>query len=143
MQMTVGYKLIETETGNVVASWGGMWGAMIDLPNPIRLPNGDTVHAPEAGIDYAGYIIVPWVMDEPPPPPVTTVTPRQFRLQLDAMGLLDTVESWVKSQPRAIGVTFEYAIEFRRDDPMFIAAAEAFGFTEEQRDGFFLAASKL
>jgi len=71
------------------------------------------------------------------------VSPRQFRLQLDAMGLLDTVESWVKTQPRAIGVTFEYAVEFRRDDIMFNAAADAFGFTEAQKDQFFIAAAAL
>jgi len=143
MQMTVGYRLIETATGAEVASWGGVWGRTPDVPNPILLPTGDHIHAPEVGADYGGFSLVPWVMEEPPPPPVVSVTPRQFRLQLDAMGLLDTIEEWVRSQPRAIGVTFEYAIEFRRDDPMFIAAAEAFGFTEEQRDGFFLAASKL
>ena len=146
MQMTVGYKLIETETGAEVKTWGGTWGTTVDVPNPLRLPNGDTVHAPEIEADYAGHKLVPWVMDEPPPPPpppVTTVSPRQFRLQLDAMGLLDTVEAWVTTQPRAIGVTFEYAVEFRRDDIMFNAAADAFGFTEAQKDQFFIAAAAL
>jgi len=143
MQERVGYKLIDTASGEVVQTWGGTWGQCPGIPNPLRLPNGDLVHAAEIETDYAGHRLVAWMMEEPPPAPVTVVSPRQFRLQLDAMGLLDTVESWVKTQPRAIGVTFEYAVEFRRDDIMFNAAADAFGFTEAQKDQFFIAAAAL
>ena len=58
-----------------------------------------------------------------------TVTPRQVRLALLAEGLLDAVDAYVASQPRAVQLEWEYAGEIRRDNLLMLAAAPALGKT--------------
>ena len=58
-----------------------------------------------------------------------TVTPRQVRLALLADGLLDAVDAYVASQPRAVQLEWEYAGEIRRDNLLMLAAAPALGKT--------------
>lgn len=79
----------------------------------------------------------------PPPPPITVVSARQFKLQLLAAGLLDQVDAWVASQPRAVQIAYEYSGSFVRDTPMMETGFAALGFTAEQIDAFFQAASEL
>lgn len=81
----VGYQLIEIATDKVVQSWGGIWGQMPAIPNPISLPNGDQLCAPEVNVEYSGYMLKPWMIDPPAPP--TPLTPAE---KLAAAGL--TVE---------------------------------------------------
>ena len=61
-----------------------------------------------------------------------TVTPRQVRLALLADGLLDAVDAYVASQPRAVQLEWEYAGEIRRDNLLMLAAAPALGKTPAQ-----------
>lgn len=77
------------------------------------------------------------------PQPVTSVSARQFKLQLLAAGLLDTVDAWIATQSRAVQIAYEYSGAFVRTEPMMAAGFAAMGFTEEQIDGFFTAASNL
>lgn len=77
------------------------------------------------------------------PQPVTSVSARQFKLQLLAAGLLDTVDAWIATQSRAVQIAYEYSGTFVRTEPMMAAGFAAMGFTEEQIDGFFTAASNL
>lgn len=70
------------------------------------------------------------------------VTARQFKLQLLADGLLDGVEAWVASQGRAIQLAYDNSGTFVRDESMLQAGFKALGFTLEQGDAFFSAASK-
>ena len=58
-----------------------------------------------------------------------TVTPRQVRLALLAEGLLDAVDAYVASQPRAVQLEWEYAGEIRRDNALMLTAAPALGKT--------------
>lgn len=71
------------------------------------------------------------------------VTPRQVRLLLLQQGLLDQVEIIISQQDRATQITWEFAIEFRRDDPLLNNLAQQLNLTEEQVDQFFIAASQL
>lgn len=71
------------------------------------------------------------------------VTARQFKLQLLAAGLLDQVEAWIATQPRAVQIAYEYSGTFVRDEPMMQAGFAALGFTEQQVDDFFTAAAEL
>ncbi|TWB20030.1 hypothetical protein FBZ99_101821 [Rhizobium sp. ERR 1071] len=71
------------------------------------------------------------------------VSARQFKLQLLAQDLLDEVEAWVASQPRAIQIAFEYSGSFVKSEPMMQEGFTAMGFTSEQIDDFFAAASRL
>lgn len=77
------------------------------------------------------------------PAPVANVSARQFKLQLLAAGLLDQVDAWVASQPRAVQIAFEYSGTFVRNEPMMAQGFADMGFTEGQIDAFFEAASKL
>jgi hypothetical protein len=79
----------------------------------------------------------------PPSPPVTSVSARQFKLQLLSAGLLDQVDAWIKAQSKAVQIAYEYSGTFVRTEPMMAAGFAAMGFTEEQIDAFFTAASKV
>ncbi len=72
-----------------------------------------------------------------------SITPRQCRLVLMAQGLLAQVEEMIVSQDEATRITWEYALEFRRDDPLLNALAQNLGLTDAQIDEFFFAASEL
>lgn len=71
------------------------------------------------------------------------ITPRQCRLILAQQGLLDSVEAMIASQDKATQITWEYALEFRRDDPLLTALGKNLGLSDEQIDEFFIAASAL
>lgn len=70
------------------------------------------------------------------------ITPRQFRLQLLALNLLDEVEAMCATD-KAMGIWFEYSLDFQRSNEMLINAGMQLGLTEEQMDNFFIEASKL
>ncbi|MGO6684179.1 hypothetical protein [Rhizobium leguminosarum] len=77
------------------------------------------------------------------PLPVSSVSARQFKLQLLAAGLLDNVDAWVAQQPRDLQIAYEYSGTFVKDSPMMAAGFAAMGFAPQQIDEFFLAASQL
>lgn len=59
-----------------------------------------------------------------------------------SQGLLDQVETMIKTQDRAVQLAWEYASEFRRDDPLLDQLAKGLGLTNQQLDQFFIAAAK-
>lgn len=61
----VGYKLIEVSSGSVVATFGGVYGQDILVPNPLALPNGDQVFGASVEEPYAGFVLKDWFMDDP------------------------------------------------------------------------------
>ena len=71
-----------------------------------------------------------------------SITPRQFRLQLLALGLLDEVEAMAATD-KATQIWFEYSLDFQRNHEMLIASATALGLSDEAMDNFFIEASKL
>lgn len=73
----------------------------------------------------------------------TSVSARQFKLQLLSAGLLDQVNAWIATQPRSVQIAFEYSGSFVRGEPMMAAGFSAMGFADPQIDAFFEAASKL
>jgi len=76
-------------------------------------------------------------------PVPASITPRQTRLLLLQQGLLSQVETMMQSQPEAAQIAWNYALEFKRDDPLLNQLAIALGLTEAQLDDFFRAASTL
>ena len=74
---------------------------------------------------------------------VTSITPRQIRLQLTTLGLRQQVEDWVATQPIDIKDWWEFSTVFERNNQMLIDAATHFGLTSEQLDQLFVEASKL
>lgn len=80
-------------------------------------------------------------LDKPPVP--ASITPRQCRLILAQQGLLDSVEAMIAQSTQDVRITWEYALEFRRDDPLLKQLAGNLGLTDEQIDQFFIAAAQL
>lgn len=102
----------------------------------------------ETGEAFQGLVGDNWVIRTPdpatlPPPVPYVVTPRQVRLLLLQQGLLADVEAMIASQDAATKITWEYALEFRRDDPLLNQLAANLNLTEQQIDQFFIAASAL
>ena len=74
---------------------------------------------------------------------VKSITPRQIRLQLNALGLRQQVEDWVATQPVGIKDWWEFSSSCERNNQILIDAATHFGFTSERLDKLFMEASKL
>ena len=90
-----------------------------------------------AGWNWDGSAIV-----EVTPVPAS-VTPRQVRLLLLSQNLLDQVEGVIAASDKATQITWAYASEFRRNDPLLTALASQLGLSDEQVDQFFIAAAEI
>lgn len=73
---------------------------------------------------------------------VKVITPRQARLALLGVGLLDEVETLL-AKDRAIQIWWEYSLDIQRNHEMIITVATQLGMSEEDMDNFFIEASKL
>lgn len=71
------------------------------------------------------------------------VSSRQARIVLLNAGLLANVEAMIATQDEATRITWEYATEFRRNDPLLISLAQNLNLTEEEIDNFFIQASGI
>lgn len=78
-----------------------------------------------------------------PPQVPYSVTPRQVRLLLLQQNLLTDVEALIAQQDEATKITWQYALEFRRDDPLLNQLAVNLNLTQEQLDQFFIDANAL
>lgn len=79
----------------------------------------------------------------PVPPPVVVVTPWQIRKALNAIGLRAAVEAAVSVADQTTKDAWEFAQEFRRDNPLIAAVATALGKTEAEIDALFALAVSL
>lgn len=84
---------------------------------------------------------------EPPPPVFPPLSPRQARLALAAAGRLDDVEAAIDAlqEPARIAarIEWEYAIEWRRDNPTLLQLAAAVGLTGTEIDALWMQAAAL
>lgn len=64
-------------------------------------------------------------------------SPRQIRLALAGMGVLESIEAWVLTQPAAARIEWEYATIILRTDPLVTAAATALAMDDIQLDALF------
>lgn len=78
-----------------------------------------------------------------PPPVPYSVTPRQVRLLLLQQNLLASVEAMIAQQDEATKITWQYALEFRRDDALLNQLATNLNLSQEQIDQFFITAASL
>lgn len=74
---------------------------------------------------------------------IAPITPRQVRLLLLSQGLLSQVTAMIEQQDEATRIAWEYASEFRRDDPLLLALAAKLNISDQQLDEFFLTAAEL
>jgi hypothetical protein len=117
---------------------------------PVAFPGQDNAYLRfeiEAAMAAALTELSPPRHVEPSPSPdhpvPDSVSRRQMKLALLGAGMLDQVEAFVAGADRAVQISWADAVEFRREDPMLTAAADAFGLTSEQRDDLFRAAAAL
>lgn len=73
---------------------------------------------------------------------VKSITPRQARLKLLELGLLDSLEVIITTN-RAWQIEWDFATEVKRDSPLVDAVATQAGMTDEQLDAMFKEAAKL
>lgn len=79
---------------------------------------------------------------------IHAVTPRQMRIALVMSGIsLSTIESVIDSLPEpdksVTRITWEYSVEFQRNNPLLNAMAPALGLSQTQVDDLFALASTL
>lgn len=127
------------------------------MTNHVLIASGVVVQSDRTGAPPEGFVQAPnwvvpgcvynggdFVLPEPAPIPIADrVSARQFKLQLLAAGLLGDVEAWVASQGQAVQIAYANSGTFVRSEPMMQAGFAALGFTSEQGDAFFVAASEL
>ena len=120
------------------------------------VPRRSTMTPPPetSGGDVAAWIGSEWrVMSERPPlPPVPkyvprSITMRQCRLQLLAIGKLADVDAAIDALPEpdksAAQVEWEYAANVERDAPLIGALGHALGLDDVQMDDLFIEAAQL
>lgn len=117
-----------------------------DLPH--KLVTWHEVERRQDATDFTGLENGVWVIQTIDPatlplPVPSFITPRQCRLVLMAQGLLGQVEAMIAAQDEATRITWEYALEFRRDDPLLNQLAVNLGLTDAEIDQFFIAAAEL
>lgn len=83
-----------------------------------------------------------WELQPKPVSVPRVLAPRQVRLQLLNLGLLDEVEA-LCSADRAMSIWFEYSLDFQRNHEMIEAMGTQLGMSETDMDNFFIEASKL
>lgn len=72
-----------------------------------------------------------------------SVTPRQARLALLGAGLLDAVDAAIAAGSRADQITWEFAVDVRRDYALIENLGTALGLTSAQIDDLFRTAATL
>lgn len=73
---------------------------------------------------------------------VKVITPRQARLALLGVGLLDEVETLLAGN-KAMQIWWEYSLDIQRSHEMIIAMGTQLGMSESDMDNFFIEANKL
>jgi hypothetical protein len=81
--------------------------------------------------------------DAPPPPVPESVTPAQARVALLNAGLLASVKSAVDQADDETQIWFEFALEWRRDNPVLAQLGTTLGLSEGQIDNLFRAAAEI
>lgn len=77
------------------------------------------------------------------PPVPQSVSPANFCIALDQLGLLDEVEAYVATLPRAAQIKWQRATSIDRDNPLIAAAAEIKKWSVEQVDEVFRLAASM
>ena len=66
-------------------------------------------------------------------PSILIATKYKFRLALLNIGLLDDIESFIAvTEDKAVKIAWQYADEYRTDDPLVLGMGYALGKTEEE-----------
>ena len=130
------YWVVGRDTSQVYASARGQF---VSVDDPVYLEwlsdstptHIDTMESLKAVLTDAN--VAPYLM----------VTPRQARLALLGAGLLDEVETAVTNAGGAAKITWDYATQIRRTDPLVTILGTALGLSDAQIDALFTRALQL
>lgn len=115
------------------------WGNAIEVSSEVR-----AIHELHPEYTWDGMALI-----EPPAPPAppvyipTSVSMRQARLQLAVLGSYQTVNQAVTSMGELAQIEWEYAATVDRGNLLTAAMVALLGWTEQQTDEYFIAASQL
>ena len=97
----------------------------------------------QPGWAYADGVFTAPVVEPEPDPVIMSVGPLQLRRALRELGMYAAVVAYVETAPEEVKEAWEYATEYRRDDPLFPIVQTAMELTDEEIDNLFaLAATK-
>jgi hypothetical protein len=71
------------------------------------------------------------------------ISPRQARLALLQLNMLDTVEAALSAQPKQVQLEWEYATYVERCNPLVISLCQMLGMNDEEIDQLFILGSQL
>jgi len=109
-------------------------------------PKDGYTEAPETvfgGFSYANGQFATPTKEQSLPVIPSTVSARQFKLQLEIQGLTLAVETWVSAQSKLVRIAYANSGRFDRNEPMLQAGFKALGFTGAALDAFYVEAAKL
>lgn len=109
-------------------------------------PKNGYIEAPETvfgGFSFANGQFTAPVKEQDIPVIPSTVSARQFKLQLEIQSLTLAVETWVAAQPKLVRIAYDNSGAFDRNEPMLQAGFKALGFTGAALDAFYVEAAKL
>ena len=109
-------------------------------------PKDGYIEAPETvfgGFSYdKGKFAAP-AKEQATPVIPSTVSARQFKMQLEIQGFTLAVETWVSSQSKLVRIAYANSGRFDRNEPMLQAGFAALGFSQAELDAFYTAAAAL
>uniref|UniRef100_E6VL45 Uncharacterized protein n=1 Tax=Rhodopseudomonas palustris (strain DX-1) TaxID=652103 RepID=E6VL45_RHOPX len=122
---------------------------ILERPEDWDVPPGHSLY-PEGtepleigGTVLGGVYTAPRQPPSIPLAPVASVTPKQARLALLQAGLLDQVEAVIAAGSKADQITWEFATEIRRDDPLLVSIGSGLTLSSDQIDVLFKYAATL
>lgn len=99
----------------------------------------------EASVGSIGWSYIDGVFTPPVIPKIIPeiITMRQARLALLQNNLLDVIDVAVATMPQNVQISWEYATEVRRDNPLVASIKAMQQWTDAQMDDLFILASTL